>query len=57
MGISTLSSGSIPCMDWEKYDSESAWKFFYQHVQFMFKRPLKDKDEAEQCSLSHVMGW
>ena len=50
-----LSCGSAPSMSWEKQDLEQSWKNFFQHVQFMFTGPLKDKNEEEKCSF--LMLW
>ena len=44
-----FTTGSLPCMDWERQDLEQSWKSFKQHVQFMFDGPLKKKDEEEKC--------
>lgn len=43
-----LSCGSVPSMNWEKQDLEQSWKKFFQHVQFMFTGPLKDKKKKKR---------
>ena len=48
-------AGSNPVMNWEARDLPSAWKSFKTHVDFMFKGPLKDKSEEEQCA--YLMIW
>ena len=50
-----LSCGSVPSMNWVKQDLEQSWKNFFQHLQFMFTGPLKDKNEEEKCSF--LMLW
>ena len=50
-----FTTGSLPCMDWERQDLEQSWKSFKQHVQFMFDGPLKKKDEEEKCAF--LMLW
>ena len=48
-------AGSNPVMNWEAGDLPAAWKSFKTHVEFMFKGPLKDKPEEEQCA--YLMIW
>ena len=47
--------GSIPSMNWESNDLTNAWKTFSTHVDFMFKGPLKEKEEEERCA--YLMIW
>lgn len=44
-----------PKMDWEATNLPEAWKRFQQHVALIFAGPLKDKDEATQCT--YLLLW
>ena len=47
--------GNTPSMNWDSHDLEGQWKSFKQHVEFMFKGPLKEKSEEAKCS--YLMIW
>ena len=47
--------GHIPTMNWESKDLVNTWKTFYTHVEFMFKGPLKEKEDEEKCA--YLMIW
>ena len=44
-----------PRMDWESGNIPEAWKKFKQHLQLMFKGPLKGKSEEEKCA--YLLLW
>ena len=55
--VTTLSMESVPAprMDWESGNIPEAWKKFKQHLELMFKGPLKSKSEAEKCA--YLLIW
>lgn len=44
-----------PQMDWDSANLPDAWRRFVQHVKLMFTGPLKEKEEATQCS--YLLLW
>ena len=44
-----------PRMDWESGNIPEAWKKFKQHLQLMFKGPLKEKSEEEKWA--YLLLW
>lgn len=48
-------TGRTPIMNWESGDLPGAWKTFQTHCEFMFKGPLKKKEEEEKCA--YLMIW
>ena len=48
-------NSATPKMDCESEDLPGAWKKFHQHVEFVFKGPLSNKTEEQQCN--YLMLW
>ena len=48
-------ASSNPKFNWDSADLVGEWKAFRQHVEFMFKDPLRAKNEEERCS--YLMLW
>ena len=46
---------SDPKFNWDSADVVGKWKAFRQHVEFMFKGPLRAKNEEERCC--YLMLW
>ena len=44
-----------PTMDWDSGNIPEAWKKFKQHLELMFKGPLKSKSEPEKCA--YLLLW
>ena len=45
-------ASSNPKFNWDSADLVGEWKAFRQHVEFMFKGPLRAKNEEERCCYS-----
>ena len=48
-------ASSNPKFNWDSADLVGEWKAFRQHVEFMFKGPLRAKNEEERCC--YLMLW
>ena len=48
-------ASSNPKFNWDSADLVGEWKAFRQHVEFMFKGPLRAKTEEERCC--YLMLW
>ena len=45
-----MQSVQPPTMDWDSGNIPESWTKFKQHMELMFKGPLKGKSEAEKCA-------
>ena len=46
---------SNPHFNWDRADLVGEWKAFRQHAEFMFRGPLREKNEEEKCC--YLMLW